>query len=281
MARRGQHAFNALLKSYPDSMKINSISESAEVLFVRLIAASDDLGHYYGSSEWVCTKLFTHRFLAKQVTFEDLESRLSELESAGLIRRYQSEGGTYLELINVFKSTRSDVNPVVLFPEPERSRDESGTNPGLDCTESVPLNKTKQNKTKNGPDEQNEKRKSGPKASLTVDILRDDDKLMHHLHYLAKVTKSFGLTGSEADKLLIFSLAEAALEKPNPVPWFNKVIDSETRGVSNDFDERGRRRMNAYLAKTRGAANNGQCAAAVQTVLTGLPGPQVMEDFDQ
>lgn len=127
---RLSNKFNPLLKTYPESRKINSVSEGAEVLYVRLLAASDDAGRYYGDAGWVLSKLFTARALAGQLDKSTVESRLCELESCGLIARYHVGSETFLELIGVMKSLRSDVTPQLLFPE---RLTESGTErPALD-----------------------------------------------------------------------------------------------------------------------------------------------------
>lgn len=112
-----RESYNPLLKSYPDSDKINSVSEGAEVLYVRLIAQSDDAGRYYGSADWVLAKLFTARMIAGKLTESEVENRLQELENVGLIQRYQAAGGTYLQMVNVCKRIRKDVQPYLSFPK--------------------------------------------------------------------------------------------------------------------------------------------------------------------
>ena len=100
--------FNPLLKSYPDSEKINSVSEGAEVLFVRLLAKSDDNDRFWGDATWILPKLFTSRMLAGTVRESEVEKRLVELEKVGLIERYEVNGKSYLQLVNCFKTFRSD-----------------------------------------------------------------------------------------------------------------------------------------------------------------------------
>jgi len=111
-------AYNPLLKTYPDSDKINSVSEGAEVLYVRLIAASDDAGRYYGDPQWVLSKLFTARMIQSEVTIEDIKNRIDELEKVGLLRVYEHGGKSYIELFQAFKTLRNDVQPAILFPDP-------------------------------------------------------------------------------------------------------------------------------------------------------------------
>ena len=90
MAQR--KSYNPLLKSYPDSEKINRVSEGAEVLYVRLLAASDDDHHYYADAGRVLAKLFTERMLAGVVTEEMVDDRISELVRGDLIRLYEVVG---------------------------------------------------------------------------------------------------------------------------------------------------------------------------------------------
>jgi len=110
--------YNPLLKSFPDSEKINSVSEGAEVLYLRLIAACDDAGRYWAEPKMVLAKLFTHRAINGQVTIRGVDKRLSELERIGLIRFYRSDGKRYLEMVRVFKRLRPDLAVHLFCPEP-------------------------------------------------------------------------------------------------------------------------------------------------------------------
>lgn len=147
MARR--EAYSPLLKSYPDSDKVNALSIGAETLYTRLIAASDDAGRYYGDAAWVLARLFTSRMLNGQVTEADVEKWLCELESVTLAIRYRAAHVSYLELVGVFKKLRTDVKPQLIYPSPvpasvtprsasDTSRNESET----PRSESVPLEPT-------------------------------------------------------------------------------------------------------------------------------------------
>ncbi len=145
MKRR--EAWNPLLRSVHESEKINAVSEGAEVLYYRLIAASDDAGRFYGDPQWVLAKLFTARMVAGQLDAKVVDRRLSELEKVGLLRRYDIGLARYIELIDAFKIFRKDVKPQVQFPGPlpesvtdaARARDESVTGPLRVRPESGPL----------------------------------------------------------------------------------------------------------------------------------------------
>ncbi len=111
-------SYNPLLKSYPDSEKINRVSEGAEVLYVRLLAASDDDHHYYADAGRVLAKLFTERMLAGVVTEKIVDDRLGELARVDLIRLYEVGGKQYLEIVQCFKRFRKDVKFDKRFPGP-------------------------------------------------------------------------------------------------------------------------------------------------------------------
>lgn len=111
--------YNPLLKSYPDSVLVNSVSEGAEVLYVRLIAQSDDAGRYWGCPKLVAAKLFSHRFANEEVSVKEIGSRISELMGVGLIHTYEVSGQPYLVMVDVYKQLRKDVKPVITFPGPE------------------------------------------------------------------------------------------------------------------------------------------------------------------
>jgi hypothetical protein len=134
MARR--EAYNPLLKSYPDSDKVNAVSIGAETLYTRLIAASDDAGRYYGDAKWVMARLYTARMVAGQVTAKDVESWIAELAAVGLLQRYRINGDAYVELVDVYKTLRKDVKPQVVFPQP---LPESVTDTGRARNENVTL----------------------------------------------------------------------------------------------------------------------------------------------
>ncbi len=111
-------AYNPLLKSYPDSQKVNAVSEGAETLYTRLIAQSDDFGRYYGEPRFVLAKLFTARMLAGQLAEQSVAARLDELARVGLIRIYEVEGVRYLEMVGLHKRLRTDMMRDSRFPAP-------------------------------------------------------------------------------------------------------------------------------------------------------------------
>jgi hypothetical protein len=140
--------YNPLLKSYPDSERVNCVSEGAETLFTRLIAQSDDANHYYGEPAMVLGKLYTRRMCAGQVTLKMVRDRIGELENARLIETYEVEGRLYIEIVNCRKDLRSDVKPDIRFParpsgthgpNPARIRPESGSSTQPNPTQPNPI----------------------------------------------------------------------------------------------------------------------------------------------
>jgi hypothetical protein len=140
---KARQSYNPLLKSYPDSEKINAVSEGAEVVYVRLIAMSDDNGRYYGDAKMVMAKLLTQRMVDGAVDADEVEKRLADLERVGLIERYEVEGKQYLQMVNYFKRLRSDVDHDIRFPAqdgttPARVRNDDGTTTGLQPNPTIP-----------------------------------------------------------------------------------------------------------------------------------------------
>jgi hypothetical protein len=117
--------FNPLLRSYPDSRKVNSVSVGAETMFTRLIAKSDDLSHYYGEPGLLLAKLYARRMVAKQVTAKDMEHWRDELVAANLVELYIEDGETYIEIVGCRKALRPDMRPEISFPIRNRNGTES------------------------------------------------------------------------------------------------------------------------------------------------------------
>lgn len=150
---RSREGYNPLLKTYPDSDKINAIDEGAEVLYVRLIAASDDAGHYYGDTQWILARLFTARMVAGTLAATEIDRRVKEICRVGLARLYTVDGVQYIELIDCFKTFRKDVKRDIRFPETDNQtdmRDEDVTNAARMRPEPVTntARQTRQDKTR-------------------------------------------------------------------------------------------------------------------------------------
>jgi hypothetical protein len=87
-------------------------------LYLRLLAQSDDNANYFGNPALILGYLFAHRLALSQVTVEDIEKRLDELERAGveLVHRYTVNDRQYVHLPGCFRHIRRDVQPDVRFP---------------------------------------------------------------------------------------------------------------------------------------------------------------------
>ena len=115
MAKR--ESWTPLLKSYPESRKINSVSVGAETMFTRLLALCDDKANYYGAPALLLVHTFGNRYANGTVSLRDCEQWRTELITAGLVLAYQSEGEVYLHVVNCKKMLRGDIKEDLRFPE--------------------------------------------------------------------------------------------------------------------------------------------------------------------
>ncbi|HDY88572.1 MAG TPA: hypothetical protein ENH82_10760 [bacterium] len=116
MGRRNE-SYVPLLCNYPDSEKINSVSEGAEAMFCRLLAKCDDEGNYYGSPARLLCKLYALRFENGSMTEKKVLRYRDELETAKLLTRYVSGKVAYLHINNIKKSLRKDIARKLGYPE--------------------------------------------------------------------------------------------------------------------------------------------------------------------
>jgi hypothetical protein len=296
-----------LLRFYPDSEKINAVSEGAEVLYLRLIAASDDCGRYSGESRWILAKLFTARMITGEVMAEKIEGRLVELENVGLIRRYEVDGKRYLELLNLFRMNRSDVKPVLVFPAPEstseqpridsetepetdtlQNRNESDTDAGRErdgCGPLEPEPEPEQHRTRtaHGSDSRKKRnRKSGPLAGITESEMRDAGALLKRHRYIANVAPQFGFTRTFASELTFVGMAISALDfvakqgTGDPVAVFVGNITAGRLFVG-EHDEAARRMLNDHRKASNGKPAEFVTAGADRLKSEPPPDP---EDFE-
>lgn len=124
------HRYHPILRSLPDSERLNSVSEGAALLYCLLICGTDDLGRYWGDGSIVAAKLMTRRLVAGEVTGEGVERRLVELAEAGLLRRYERGGSVYLELADIYRPIKSDRKAQPEYPDPPSGNEwiQSGSN---------------------------------------------------------------------------------------------------------------------------------------------------------
>lgn len=243
MSHERNDGWTPLLKSYPDSDKINRVSLGAETLFTRLLAASDDNGNYYGSATQLLCRLYSIRFERGEVSLADLERWRDELVTQALLTRYEAGGSEYLHIINVKKGVRKDVKRKVDFPElPEnkevtesvtdagRTRAATETNTGL-------YNKNKNNNKNHNHNQNNTKKgtKTGGKPSLQIAWLQFNEQVMEvytGAWSQAERTTFKGIFQEHFESLEsdeewtqrisdLRELAEKSRTRDNPKAWFN------------------------------------------------------------
>lgn len=109
--------WNPLLKSYPNSQKINRVSEGAETLYARLIAQCDDGANYWGDPFLILSGLYKLRARKKKVTEKKVKARRDELVRERLICLYEVDGEIYIHINNCKKHLRRDIKPTIEYPE--------------------------------------------------------------------------------------------------------------------------------------------------------------------
>ena len=115
---RQNDSYNPLLCSYPDSDKINKLSEGAEAMYCRLIAKCDDRANYHGQIKRLLCKLYALRYENGTITARKINKYKTELVNAVLIKLYKIDGVEYIHIIDCKKSLRSDIKPKYKFPQP-------------------------------------------------------------------------------------------------------------------------------------------------------------------
>lgn len=98
------------------SDSINSLSWFEEVLFYRLIVVCDDFGRYDGRAAIIRGSCFP----LKDIRLEQIEDALEKLAIAGMIRRYETEDGAFLQLTawSKHQQTRAAKSK---YPDPDDS----------------------------------------------------------------------------------------------------------------------------------------------------------------
>lgn len=77
------------------SEEIDSLSWFEEVLFYRLIVVCDDFGRYDGRAKIIKGSCFP----LKDVTEKNINEALDKLSAVGLVRVYETQGRSYLQLV--------------------------------------------------------------------------------------------------------------------------------------------------------------------------------------
>ncbi len=107
-----------LLRSYPDSEKINKVSIGAECLYVRLLTVVDDPGNFYAESHMITGKLFAARWKKNRQMVGLVRKWVHELKTSCLISLYAAGGVSLLHIMNYPLPHRKDKAWYVTFPLP-------------------------------------------------------------------------------------------------------------------------------------------------------------------
>ncbi len=99
------------IRDWCQEVEMDELSSTGERVYVRLRMAADSAGRFYGDAEWVLSKCFSCRV---QLSVEEVEKALCELEAAGMVVRYDAEGGRYLAITEWGVRQRSEPR----FPAP-------------------------------------------------------------------------------------------------------------------------------------------------------------------
>jgi len=78
------------------SKEIDSLTWFEEVLFYRLIVKVDDFGRFYADPQIIKSELFPRK---EDLTKKAVEDALKKIEKVGLIRTYNWDGSSYLEIV--------------------------------------------------------------------------------------------------------------------------------------------------------------------------------------
>ena len=126
---------NRILRPWLDSEAVNSLSDAAEIFFVRLIMAADDCGRFYGAP--VLLKSYLYPLKNKRVA--DIPRWVAECVNAGLIADYEVDGKRYLEIVNFNQPEPHGESSFPAMDDVHRSREKekssSPTTPSLEEVE--------------------------------------------------------------------------------------------------------------------------------------------------
>lgn len=115
MGRLGR-TYAPLLRSIPQSKKLDSLSAEAEILFYRLVAQVDDYGRMDGSMAYIAGNCVPRWIDSGRVDTAKLRVLLEELSKVGLVAWYESDGDDFLRLIGWHVAGASRAN--AHFPKP-------------------------------------------------------------------------------------------------------------------------------------------------------------------
>ncbi len=112
-----KESWNPLKRNYYNSDKVNALSIGAEMLYIRLLAQTDDGANYDADPFLMMCGLLAKRAMKKEVNVTKVERWRDELVTGALACLYKAGDCTYIHLIDCMKGVRKDVKPVYRFPK--------------------------------------------------------------------------------------------------------------------------------------------------------------------
>lgn len=101
-------------EGFLDSDRINGLSESAQLFFVRLMLVVDDFGRFDGRPSMMRSKCYP---ISDGVVLDKITSMLNEVCEAGLIHKYEVDGKPYICLVQFNQRLRTKK---AKYPGPEK-----------------------------------------------------------------------------------------------------------------------------------------------------------------
>lgn len=105
------------------SPRINTLSESAELFYRRLMSVVDDHARYFADTMLLHAACYPRRL--NKITESAIASHLAECKAAGVLRTYAVDGQEYLELLDFKQRVQSKSK----FPDPPEITDDHGNPP--------------------------------------------------------------------------------------------------------------------------------------------------------
>ena len=105
---------NRVLRPWLDSEAVNSLTDQAEVFFVRLIQGADDFGRFHGSPMLLKSLLYP----LKNKRAADMPRLVAACEKAGLIASYEVKGKRYIQILK-FRQRLRKMKSDFPVPPPE------------------------------------------------------------------------------------------------------------------------------------------------------------------
>ena len=223
---------NRVLRPWHDSEAVNSLSDAAEVFFVRLIQAADDFGRFHGSPQLLKSYLFP----LKDKRVADISRWIAECVMAGLIAEYEVSGKRFIEICKFNQRMRVKQSKFPAPPDDCLSRDSQMT---VTCQPHDGVRR----ETETRDEKEREKRASAPPARLEKTLVDYPDGPEAVLEIARRINSPMSKAQAEAyfnDRTVkdwhLGAGGEGRKIRPENVP--NDI----RRWVTRDADDAARRR---------------------------------------